>query len=309
MNTKNRTVAHRSLIDGTRMDDAAVTVARSADALLGYLSRLDALREAQLHPDALADRAALAELHMRVLLSAGLDALNELNDLGVLDEPPDDDTLQTFNNTAAADTVTHVLQTLRERAPDQRWLGLETARQLVEGVELRVERDDRGLRAEITHSGQTTIVRLDPEARASRVSTKAFFSDGADRIYVSTSAVFAPETDEASPVAGYDALIGGMAFAREWVYRHACNAAELGPPAGTGGGPVVAVIAVVLAVIAAAATVAAAILAIACAAGSDGACRLAAYLGLAASVLGGTAKALDAKSGQQRVLSYGTNPV
>ena len=56
------------------------------------------------------------------------------------------------------------------------------------------------------------------------------------------------------------------------------------------------------------ATVAAAVLAIFCVGGSEKACTLAAYFGLAASVLNGAAEKADANSGQQRVLSFRTNP-
>ena len=120
--------------------------------------------------------------------------------------------------------------------------------------------------------------------------------------------MFAATDEESPPVAAYNAAIGGMALTREWVYRHARNAAELGPPARTGGGPVIAVIVIVLVVIAAVATVAAAILAFACAAGSDTSCRWSAYLGTLAGILSGSAKAIDSNSTQQPSMSYGTNP-
>jgi hypothetical protein len=92
------------------------------------------------------------------------------------------------------------------------------------------------------------------------------------------------------------------------MYRHARNAAELGPPARTGGGGVLAVISLIIIIALAVISVSVAILAIACAAGSDGACRLAAYLGLVAAALTAGKGKLDAYRTQQQQLSYGTNP-
>jgi hypothetical protein len=98
-----------------------------------------------------------------------------------------------------------------------------------------------------------------------------------------------------------------MAFAREWVYRHARNASELGAPERTGAGPVLVVIGIVLIVLAGIAAFAAAILAFVCLGGSDTACRWAAYLGLAATILSGAGDQAKT-SGQAQVLAYGTNP-
>lgn len=299
--------ARQQLIDVTRMEAAAVTAGRSAEALFGYLSRLDTLRDGGLGEEALAERAAEAELHSRVVLSAGLDALNELHDLGLLDHAPTDTAIQAFNETNLDDAVREMAETFRERMPAERWDWLDTASRLVDDVELRVESRDGCLRGTVTHSGQSTVVRLDPHATATRVSRDAFFSAGSDRVYVPTSAIFSSTADVTAPVAGYDAAVSGMAFAREWIYRHARNAAELGPPARSGGGPALVVIVYVLVIAAAVVAVAATILEIVCATGSDKACRLAAYLGLAGSFLGGSAKTVDANSGQQSVLSYGTN--
>jgi hypothetical protein len=289
------------------MEAAAVTAGRSAEALFGYLSRLDALRDGGVGQEALAERAAEAELHSRVVLSAGLDALNELHDLGLLDHAPTDTAIQAFNETKFVDAVRDMAEVLRERMPTERWDWLDAASELVEDVELRVERRDGCLRATVAHSGQSTVVRLDPKATATRVSNDAFFAAGPDRVYVPTSAIFSSSTEPSAPVAGYDAAIGGMAFAREWIYRHARNAAELGPPARSGGGPALVVIVYVLVIVAAVVTAVAAVVEIVCLSGNDKACRLAAFLGLAGSVLGGSAKTIDANSGQQRVLSYGTN--
>jgi len=291
-------------MDANRMEEAAITVAQSGEALFGYLSRLDALRDANIDRRALADRAAHAELHLRMLLSAGMDALNELNDVGLLALDPTDEEIDTFNNTRITQALTRMTEFLREQVPTQRWEWLESANHFFEGVELSIERREGMLRSTITHSGQSTIVDFDPRASYTRVSTEDFFSSGPDRIYVPTSAIFAAAENVSGPISSYDAAVGAMAFAREWVYRHARNAAELGSPERTGGGPVIAVIAIALAILAAAAAIVAAVAGIICAAGSDGACRLAAYLSILGAVLTGSAAYADNKAKQ---MQYGTN--
>jgi hypothetical protein len=66
-------------------------------------------------------------------------------------------------------------------------------------------------------------------------------------------------------------------------------------------------IGIVLIALAGVAAFAAAILAFVCVGGSDTACRWAAYLGLAATVLSGAGEQAKA-SGQAQSLAYGTNP-
>lgn len=300
----NTHAERQGLMDANRMEEAAITAARSGEALFGYLSRLDALRDANLDRQALADRAAHAELQMRMLLSAGMDALNELNDVGLLVLDPTDEEIDNFNNTRITKALARMTEFLREQIPSQRWDWLEAASHFVEGVELRIERREGILRSTITHSGQSTIVDFDPKASHTRVSTEDFFSSGPDRIYVPTSAIFAAAENLSGPISSYDAAVGAMAFAREWVYRHARNAAELGSPERIGGGPVIAVIAVVLTVLAAAAAIVAAVAGIICAAGSDGACRLAGYVSILGAVLTGSAKYATDKANQ---MQYGTN--
>jgi hypothetical protein len=304
--------AHPELVDMARMEDAAASASRSAEALFGYLSRLDALRGAgsDMSREALADRAANAELHMRVVLHAGLEALNELQDLGLIDhslntamKDPD-----AFNKIKLTDALEQIGATFKERIPTGRWDWLATARHLVADVELRVEVHGSHLRGVVTHSGQSTVLPLVPGGRPrARVSTSAFFSAGSDRIYTPASAIFMTKDAVPSPKVAYDTAVGGMAFAREWVYRHARNASELGVPARSGAGPVLVVIGIVLIVVAALAAVAASILAFFCVGGSDTACRWAAYLGLAASVLSGKGDQVKA-TGQAQVMAYGTNP-
>ncbi len=301
--------ARVKLVDVARMETAAIAMGQSAEALTGYLSRLDALRDAGLAPEALAERAAEAERHTRVMLSTGLDALNELHDLGLFSDVPSRKDIDAFNQITLTDALGQLAERFRERMPTQRWDWLETAGRLVAGVELHVEADKRILRGKITHSGHSTVVRFDPAAVPSRrVSASAFFSTGPDRVYVPTSSVFAPRVETAALVAPYDAAVRGMAFVREWVYRHARNAAELGPPVRTGGGPVLVVIAVVLLVVAAVAAVAAAILEISCVQGSVKACFLAAYFGLAAKILSKSSEAVGSTGQQQQTLTYGSNP-
>lgn len=304
--------AHLGLVDVTRLEEAALIASRSAEALFGYLSRLDDLRDAQpsLGGEALAERAAEAEMNTRVVLSAGVDAANELQDLGLLEHAlrTNAGKPEAFNEIALSDAVAQIADVLRDRMPTQRWEWLTTAKRLVADVDVRIETDGEGLRGTVTYGGQTRVVCLDPGVPATRVSTRAFFSAESDRVYAPTSAMFGATDKTLSPASAYDAMIGGMALTREWVYRHARNAAELGPAERTGGGPVVAVIIIVLVVVSAVAAVTAGILAFVCVLGSDTACKWSAYLGLLASVLGGSAKVIDANSGQKPILQYGTNP-
>jgi hypothetical protein len=306
-----------SLVDMVRMEEAASVAGRSAEALLGYISRLDALRapEAGVSEAALADRAANAELHARMVLSAGLDAVNELHDLGLLEHSMRSvaSDLEGLNKVTLADTLDEIAKLFQERLPAQRWDWLRTAGKLVEGVELKIEADDAGLRGVVAHSGRSTTVRFAMERPATRTTIAAFFSTAPNRIYVpAASAVSRRTSDVPMPVAAYDAMLGGMAFAREWVYRHARNAAELGPPTRTGGGPVLVVVAIVLVVIALVAAVAAAIFGFACALGSDFSCKWAAYLSVIGIILTGSAKGIDSQTGQNSTatvnnMMYGTN--
>ena len=301
------------LVDLARAKNTAIALNRSAEPLFGYLSRLDQMRAAgcDLGREALAERAAEAELHMRMLLSAGMDSFNELHDLGLLE-----DSLRTtardhaaFNAIKLVDAVKQMAVTFRDQMPEQNWDWLETASKLVEGVEVRVEGHGNGMRAKVTHSGQTRDVHLGIGLPASRLSTADFFSPGPARVYVPTSAIFASANKTAEPVAAYDAAVGGMAFAREWVYRHARNAAELGIPARTGGGPVLVVVAIVILVVAIVAAVAAIVATVICFLGSDAACKWAAVFGTLASILtGANETVVKPNATQNPSISYGTNP-
>jgi hypothetical protein len=239
--TTQKRAAHPKLVDMARMEDAAVSAGRSAEALFGYLSRLDALRDAagDIGREALADRAANAELDMRVVLDSGLQALNELQDLGLIDhslhaaiKDPD-----AFNKIKLTEALGQIGAAFKERIPSGRWDWLATAGRLIADVELRVEVHGSHLHGIVTHSGQSTVIPLVPGGRPrARVSSSAFFSAGTDRIYTPASAIFVTTDAAPSPRVAYDTAVGGMAFAREWVYRHARNASELGAPARRGGG-------------------------------------------------------------------------
>ena len=133
---------HPDLVDITRMENAAITASRAAESLFGYLSRLDALRDAEsdLGREALAERAAAAELQTRVVLSAGMDALNELHDLGLLQQAVRTSAQDpvAFNEVTLTEAVGQIAEAFRERMPEQRWDWLTTANRLVEGVAVRV---------------------------------------------------------------------------------------------------------------------------------------------------------------------------
>lgn len=238
--TAGERVPHPELIDIALIDDAARRFGRSGQALYEYLARLDTLREIsdEIGQEALAERAARAELQTRVLLSAGLDALNELYDLGIADhslraamkDPAP------INNVGLPEAIRLCAEVLTKQFPDQQWGWLEGVSRLVADVNLYFEADGGSLRATLTQKEQTKVMllSLDP---GQRTDTRAFFSDGPDRVYISSSIALAPASETTDPVSAYDSAITGLAFAREWVYRHARNAAEIGAPAHTGGGP------------------------------------------------------------------------
>jgi hypothetical protein len=195
----------------------------------------------------------------------------------------------------------------KERIPNVsfEWL---TKSNLLEHVTLDFAQDGAGVQSVITHSGRSTTVRLSPDMPSDRISNDAFVSKGTDRVYVPASSLFASGSQSPSPVAPYAAMVGGMAFSREWMYRHARNAAELGVPARSGGGPVVAIIIVALMIVAVLAEVAAAVLAVVCVAGSDAACKWAAILGTLGAILAWAApEAQKATGGQSVSMSYGAN--
>ena len=100
-----------------------------------------------------------------MVLSAGLDALNELNDLGLLSNEPTDQELQEFNGTTLRDELVQIAETFRKYVPGQRWDWLETAGQLFEGVEASIERHEGIWRSTMTHSGQSSVVHFDFKAR------------------------------------------------------------------------------------------------------------------------------------------------
>ena len=240
---------HAELADVPLLDDAARRFGGSGQALYEYFSRLDALRAAtqDLGHAVLAERAARAEVHTRVCLSAGLDALNELHDLGLLQESVRNAIAhsQTLNDVTIADALTRAKVVLDLRYPEFAWNWVEGTGQLLTGlVKTRFESDGRVLRATVTQKEHPIFISLTPD-KGFRVNTSRFFS--ADGIYATNFAGPAITTEGTSARSAYDAALDGLAFARESVYRHARNAAELGAPARTGAGP--AVIAIVLVVI------------------------------------------------------------
>jgi hypothetical protein len=244
--------SHAELVDMPLINDVIRRLGSSGQALFGYFSQLDSLRAISndVGRTVLAERAARAELHMRILISAGLDALNELHDLGLLQrtlraviEKPGD-----VNGVTLPEAVRKAKEVLIQRYPDQPWDWMESASNLVSDVKVTFSPDGDALGATIVQGSKTTILSLKPES-GERTDTAAFFSSGTDRIYTATSVFFVPDPNTEPTVSrsAYDSSIDGLAFAREWVYRHARNAAEGNSPVRTGAGP--AVLAVVLLVV------------------------------------------------------------
>src|SRR5262249_32697671 len=107
----------QQLIDVKRIRDAAATMCSAGEALFRYFSNLDALQEAQLTREAFSERAVDAELQTRLLLSAAMNAVNELNDFGHLNQPPTDQEISNFNQTRLSEAILELSRLLRNFMP------------------------------------------------------------------------------------------------------------------------------------------------------------------------------------------------
>jgi hypothetical protein len=231
-------------------EDAARRCGRSGQALFDYFSRLEGLREHAdgLGRDALAERAARAETHTRILLGAGLDALNELHDCGLVQHAicaaitdPDQ-----VNGVTVEEAVRRAAKVLAARIPEQNWDWLMDASRLLSGVKVRAKPAGDNLRMTLTQGRDSTAVLLSP-TRGSRVDLRTFFSDGAARVFASSTAILSRPKANRPALVAYDGAVTGLTFAREWVYRHARNASEVGDPATTGAGVAALVIVIIVA--------------------------------------------------------------
>jgi hypothetical protein len=293
------------LADVSRIRETAMTVCQSGEALFRYYQRLDRLEAGELNREAFAERALEAELQTRLLLSAGMDALNEMNDLGLLNVVPTDDEIKSYNATNLSKAARELVDVLRMQMPQGHWDWLEEASAAFSDVEIGFERNEEGLRGAVKMKGRKRPFHVVYGATPQRVSTRQFFSGGEDRVYVPTSSLFASRTNgELEPIPVYDSMLNGFAFAREWMHRHARYAAEVGPPERTGGGPIAAAIAVACIIAGAIAAAISVVCLILCAAGSEGACKLMGFMSAAASAL--TAGAVGADKAAKQ-FPYGTN--
>lgn len=295
------------LININRMENAARNFCQSGEALFRYYQQLDDLNEGNLGREALIERAREAEQHARVVLSSGIDAVNELQDLGFLDARLTDEQIEDINRRDLNDAIHDLVGMLRERLPQERWDWLLEARQLVKDYKLRLERHEEGLRATVENGKRRPrVIHFSGSPPEMRVSQDAFFSNGPERIYVPSSALFAKGQDATEPVTAYDSLMTGFAFAREWIYRHVRYVTELGVPAREGAGPAAVVIAWVLFIAAIGTAVAAAIyLAICAGEGFDTKeCALGTFLSQSSAAFGYGASEIYPKT---RQFQYGTN--
>jgi hypothetical protein len=308
--------AHAELADLPLLDDATVRLGNAGYALYEYFTRLDALREAaeDIGRTALTERAARAELHMRLVLSAGLDAINELQDLGLIRESlraaikkP-----ETINEMTLQEAVRHASLVLKRRYPSHQWDWLDAGSELLSQVGVRVKPAEDGLRAVITRNGHPTTVWLNA-ADGLRTDIRAFFSDGPERVFATASMLATPPAEPTAPIeasSAYDSAVIGLALAREWVYRHARNTAEGGAPARSGAGP--AAVVLVLLVVAVFVEIVAAIEFAVCKLDNDpDACKWSAILStLGLILLAGGKEAGGVKrsdGGNDPSLQFGTN--
>jgi hypothetical protein len=305
MNIRSKT--HHNLINIGRMENAARAFCQSGEALFRYYMQLEDLNEANLSREVLAERAREAEQHARVVFSSGIEAVNELQDLGFLDAPLTDEEIEKLNRRKLTDAVHDLVGALRKRLPQERWDWLLEARELFKDTELRFERHEEGLRTTVVNGKRRAkVTYLNGKPPAMRVSTAAFFSNGPERIYVPSSALFSKTNEATEGVPAYDSLITGFASAREWMYRHVRYVTELGVPAREGGGPALVVLAWVLFIAAIGTAIAAAITLIICAAeGFDTEeCALGAFFSKASAAFGYGASEIYPKTQQ---FQYGTN--
>lgn len=232
-------VCHPELVDMSLLQDAARRLGSSGRPLFEYYLQLDRLRAVfdDVGHASIAERAARAELHGRVLLSAGLDILNEMHDFGVIQKVIRDAIRNPsrINKLTIEEAVRRAKAIMSEHYPDQRWEWLEAAAGLVSDTKLRAESDGQALRVTLTQGAKETVRLLSPD-NGERTDIASFFSPGMNRIYVSPSLTSTLDLPTV-PRSAYDTAIEGLAFAREWMYRHARNAAEGGSPARSGAGP------------------------------------------------------------------------
>ncbi|WP_445503810.1 hypothetical protein [Microvirga sp. G4-2] len=311
--TPKRRATHAELADVALLDDAALRLGRSGKAAFEYFLHLDALRAVaeDLGHAALAERAARAELHTRVTLSAGVDALNELQDLGMLQDAvraalkkP-----KIVNGTELPELVRRAASILSDRYPGQDWRWLTNATDQLADIRVHIKPIGERLDVTVTQGEQVTTMSIRPEDGL-RVDVSAFFSEGSSQFIVGANPFFAPTAEEPDALSAYDTAIGGLAFAREWVYQHARNAAESGAPARAGG---IAPLIIVVIVVAVMALVVGGIQYIICKVDNDeSACTLSYILGLIGNILLGIAGGGEAKDGgtgsSGSKLSFGTNP-
>lgn len=298
---------HHNLINVSRMENAARNFCQSGEALFRYYMQLENLNDANLSREVLTERAREAEQHARVVLSAGIDAVNELQDLGFLDARLTDKQIEDLNRRKLTDAIDDLVGAMRKRLPQERWDWLLEARQLFKDTELRFEPHEEGLRATVMNGnrrGRVTYLNRKPPAL--RVSTADFFSNGPERIYVPSSALFSRIDQAAEGVPAYDSLITGFAFAREWIYRHVRYVSELGVPARAGGGPFAVVAAWILFIAAIGTAIAAAITLLICVGeGFDSEeCALGVFFSQSSAAFGYGASEIYPKT---RQFQYGTN--
>ena len=298
---------HHNLINISRMENAARNFCQSGEALFRYYMQLENLNDANLSREVLAERAREAEQHARVVLSSGIDAVNELQDLGFLDARLTDEQIEKFNRTKLIDAIHDSVGALRKRLPQERWDWILETRELFKDIELRFEHHEEGLRTTVVNGNRRAkVTYLNGKPPAMRVSTAAFFSDGPERIYVPSSALFSKIDQQTEGVSAYDSLITAFAFAREWIYRHVRYVTELGVPARAGGGPALVVLAWVLFIAAIGTAIAAAITLIICAdEGFDSEeCAIGTFLSKASAAFGYGASEVYPDT---RQFQYGTN--
>jgi len=198
------------------------------------------------HPALYAERARRAELDCRAVLAAALAVLNELRDTGQGERA----FRELWRNTEKVDgldlasTVRQAASMMRDQSPQFPIDLLDVLPSYLSELPtiVGVTPAANGLDVETTQGDVANRYSVQLVPASPRVSLLDFFGTGPNRMYAPTNvAATRPSMD------WYGASLGAMTFSREWAYRNARIAAELGPPVVRAGGVAAIAIALIIA--------------------------------------------------------------
>ncbi len=235
-------------LDSALALDAWEALNQSVLALHSYRGLRSASYEG--HPELYAERARRAELDYRAMLGATLALLNELRDTGQ-GEVLLRQALKKHKRFAAEDFSSNLQEA--SKLIKSNFPGLPS--EALDLAASEVATSER-FNLTVTHSNDRFSVKLASGKSATnheflfspgpRRSLEDFFSTGPQRVF-STSGLSKPLRGSAGD--WYTTCLSFLAYSREWAYRNARNANELGPPHVRAGALVIIVVAIIAAVI------------------------------------------------------------